>query len=357
MKIKNKVVRLRQNNPFLSSSEIARIVKADTSYVRRVLLKNNLPTIAEKNPEEHEECPACGESILPSLSFKNHGKVFCNAECHEAYANPTLVCKACGKQFQRTRKRVNQNERYKLEGTYCSKECYQTSRAPVNTEPRRTDIGCTVNELLGIDNKDIEELHTTHGITMNYTKRINEKKYLHPCFTEGRERGWKEETSLKKLIIEHFNKFLIFKNFKVLNEEVSLPNAGRVDILLQSELNNKLVPVELKFKGETKLRSQIMTYVNYLKETQGYTLKNKDYHGLDCERGIIITGDVRYAVDISLINDPVDIYEWDIDEAGLNFYPYESMTKIISHCFDKAFTKKTRGRLFAAEKGLINSEN
>ncbi len=37
---KNKVVRLRQNNPFLSSSEIARIVKADTSYVRRVLLKN-----------------------------------------------------------------------------------------------------------------------------------------------------------------------------------------------------------------------------------------------------------------------------------------------------------------------------
>ena len=351
MKTKNKIIRLRKNNPYITSAAIANTLGITRQSVHKVLVKNNLPTRAAEPPEE---CTTCSESILPSLSFKNHGKIFCNAECHEAYANPTLVCEVCKKQFQRTRKRVKQNKRHKLEGTYCSTECYQTSRAPVDVEAQRTN---TVNELLGIDNKDIQELHTTHGITMNYTKRINEEKYLHPCFTEGRERGWQDETTLRKLIIEHFYKFLIFKNFKVLDEEVYLPNTGRIDILLQNKLNNKLVPVELKFKGESKLRSQIMTYINHLKETQGYTLKNKNYQGLDCERGIIITGDVRYAVDISLVNDPVDVYEWDIDEGGLNFYPYESMTKIISHCFDKAFTKKTMGRLFAAEKGLINSEN
>ena len=352
MKTKNKIIRLRENDPYIKSAQIARLVKADTSYVRRVLLKNNLPTIAKERPEEYKECNTCGDLIVPSLAFKNHGKVFCNVKCHEAYANPTLVCEVCEKQFQRTRKRVNQNERNKLEGTYCSNECYRTGRvpvrAPVNTELRRTDIGCTINELLGIDNKDIEELHTTHGITMNYTKRINENKYLQPCFTQGRE-----ETNLRDLIIEHFNKFLIFKNLKVLAKEVRLPNTGRVDILLQNKLNNKLVPVELKFKGESKLRSQIMTYVNHLKETQGHTLNNKNYHGLDCERGIIITGDVRYAVDISLVNDPVDIYEWDIDEGGLNFYPYQSITKIVSHCFDKALMEAKAYKALT-DKGEIN---
>jgi len=79
-----------------------------------------------------------------------------------------------------------------------------------------------------------------------------------------------------------------------------------------------------------------MTYVNYLKETQGYTLDNKDLWGLDCVKGIIITGQVRYAVDIALTNDPVDIYEWDIDDKGLYLNKYQSITKTLSYCFDKA---------------------
>lgn len=387
MKLKNKIIRLRKNDPYIKSAQIARELNVSRSYVTDVLKKNNLDTVAEKPPERYKECITCSELILPSLAFKGSNrsvKFFCNYKCYDAYANPTLICKACGKQFQRSRKRIKQNERNKLEGTYCSDECYQIGRVPVrppvDVEPQRTDIGCTINELLGISHEkheDIQKLHTTHGITMNYTKRINENKYLHPYFTEGRE-----EFNLRKLIIKHFDKFLIFKNLKVLDKEVRLPNTGRIDILLQNKLNNKLVPVELKFKGESKLRSQIMTYINHLKETQGYTLNNKDYHGLDCERGIIITGDVRYAVDISLVNDPVDVYEWDIDEGGLNFYPYESMTKIVSYCFDQALmenkaykilkdavssgeelnyaqlgkdlfknpaTKKTIGRLFAAD--------
>ena len=48
MKAKNKVVRLRKNNPFMSISEIARQVGIDVSYARRVLIKNNLPTKVSK---------------------------------------------------------------------------------------------------------------------------------------------------------------------------------------------------------------------------------------------------------------------------------------------------------------------
>ena len=389
MKIKNKVVRLRQNNPFLSSSEIARLVKADTSYVRRVLLKNNLPTIAKERPEEYKECNTCGDLIVPSLSFKKHGKVFCNVKCHEAYANPTLICEACEKQFQRTRKRIKQKERLKLYGNYCSKECYQTSRTP------KLDFDLDQYALNGwhkvkfYEDLRAEGLLPSPPVKQAYRRPINKKKYS-PFAGVTDEKGVKQqkEALLRDYIVEHFNS-LGLKNLEVVAKEVRLPTTGlkvgSIDILLKDTLNNTLVPIELKFEGESKLRSQIMTYVNYLKETQGYTLNSKDLWGLDCVRGIIITGEVRYAVDIALTNDPVDIYEWDIDDKGLYLNKYQSISKILSYCFDKALmenkayttlkdalysgeeidyrlmvqlgnnlfkdsnTKKTIGRLFAAD--------
>ena len=58
MKVKNKVVRLRKQNPFMSTSEIARRAGADISYARRVLLKNNLETNPPK-PKPVVYCKVC----------------------------------------------------------------------------------------------------------------------------------------------------------------------------------------------------------------------------------------------------------------------------------------------------------
>ena len=44
MKAKNKVVRLRKQNPFMSTAEIARKVGITRQYAREVLLKNDLQT-------------------------------------------------------------------------------------------------------------------------------------------------------------------------------------------------------------------------------------------------------------------------------------------------------------------------
>ena len=386
MKVKNKIIRLRQNDPYIKASQIAREFKVSRVYVHKILKENDLATIADERPEDYDECTACGDSIVPSLALKFKGGLFCNKKCHTNYRFPTLICERCGKEFKRNKNIIEQRARQKLEGSFCSYECYQIKRSP--PKPDFDLDQYALNEWHKVkfyEDLRAEGLLPSPPVKQAYRRPINKKKYR-PFIGVTDEKGvkQKQEALLRDYIVEHFNS-LGLKNFKVLNEEVKLPNAGRVDILLQSKLNNKLVPVELKFKGETKLRSQIMTYVNYLKETQGYTLKNKDYHGLDCERGIIITGDVRYAVDIALTNDPVDIYEWDIDDKGLYLNKYQSITKILSYCFDKALmenkayttlkdalysgeeidyrlmvqlgndlfkdsnTKKTIGRLFAAD--------
>ena len=133
MKPKNKVVRLRKNNPFMSTSEIARQVGIDVSYARRVLLKNNLQTNVPK-ARNVVYCKVCDEPILKGQ--RSRGKVHAGA-CAFAWKRVRLKCNWCRAIFYRIRKRVNQGARLKLKNVYCTTECYQNYRKHNQNENRQ----------------------------------------------------------------------------------------------------------------------------------------------------------------------------------------------------------------------------
>jgi|TARA_Y100000401_G_C8316277_1_gene222652 hypothetical protein len=120
MKAKNKVVRLRKNNPFMSISEIARQVGIDVSYARRVLIKNNLPTKVSK-PKPVVYCKVCREITTDRGGIHKD-------KCRFKWNRVKLTCYFCRVPFYRSRKRVMQGYRLKLKNVYCTQTCYQAYR-------------------------------------------------------------------------------------------------------------------------------------------------------------------------------------------------------------------------------------
>ena len=136
MKAKNKVVRLRKNNPFMSISEIARQVGIDVSYARRVLIKNNLPTKVSK-PKPVVYCKVCRLATTDRYGLHD-------GECRFRWNRIKLTCSFCKVPFYRSRKRVVQGYRLKLKNVYCTRECYQTYRkqnANENRQRPNTTVG------------------------------------------------------------------------------------------------------------------------------------------------------------------------------------------------------------------------
>ena len=129
MKAKNKVVRLRKNNPFMSISEIARQVGIDVSYARRVLIKNNLPTKVSK-PKPVVYCKVCRLATTDRYGLHD-------GECRFKWNRIRLTCSFCRVPFYRSRKRVMQGYRLKLKNVYCTRECYQTYRKQKTNENRQ----------------------------------------------------------------------------------------------------------------------------------------------------------------------------------------------------------------------------
>jgi hypothetical protein len=129
MKVKNKVVRLRKQNPFMSTSEIARRAGADISYARRVLLKNNLETNPPK-PKPVVYCKVCRLATTDRYGLHD-------GECRFRWNRIKLTCSFCRVPFYRSRKRVMQGYRLKLKNVYCTRECYQTYRKQRTNENRQ----------------------------------------------------------------------------------------------------------------------------------------------------------------------------------------------------------------------------
>jgi len=129
MKVKNKVVRLRKQNPFMSTSEIARRAGADISYTRRVLLQNNLETNPPK-PKPVVYCKVCREITTDRYGLHD-------GECRFRWNRIRLTCSFCRVPFYRSRKRVMQGYRLKLKNVYCTRDCYQTYRKQKSNENRQ----------------------------------------------------------------------------------------------------------------------------------------------------------------------------------------------------------------------------
>jgi len=145
MKAKNKVVRLRERNPFMSTAEIARKVGITRQYAREVLLKNNLQTKVPK-PKRVVYCKVCRDVTT------DRGGIH-NGECRFKWNRIKLTCSFCRIPFYRSRKRVFQGYRLKLKNVYCTQTCYQTFRKQnVNGNKQRfnTTMG-TENQQNGIE--------------------------------------------------------------------------------------------------------------------------------------------------------------------------------------------------------------
>lgn len=120
MKAKNKVVRLRKQNPFMSTAEIARKVGITRQYAREVLLKNDLQTNPPK-PKRVVYCKVCREITT------DRGGI-CKGQCSFKWKFTKLTCSWCLVPFYRTRKRILQGYRLKLKNVYCTQKCYQDKR-------------------------------------------------------------------------------------------------------------------------------------------------------------------------------------------------------------------------------------
>jgi len=133
MKLKNKIVRLRNTNYFMSTAEIARQVGVSRQYAREVLLKNNLASnVPQAKPVIY--CKVCDEVITKDQ--RSRGRVHRGA-CAFAWNRIRLKCTWCRTPFYRSRKRVRQGHKLKLKNVYCTTKCYQKYRKNKSSNENR----------------------------------------------------------------------------------------------------------------------------------------------------------------------------------------------------------------------------
>jgi|TARA_R100000742_G_C4202960_1_gene31526 hypothetical protein len=148
MKAKNKIIRLRKNNHFMSTADIARKVGVTRQYAREVLLKNDLQTNAPK-PKRVVYCKVCRDITT------DRGGIH-KGECSFSWRFKKLTCSWCSVPFYRTRKRILQGYRLKLKNIYCTQVCYQTARKSNSGDQQR------FNSKMGTENQQdgIQYLYT-----------------------------------------------------------------------------------------------------------------------------------------------------------------------------------------------------
>ena len=104
----------------MPTAKIAKQVGVTRQYAREVLLKNNLETNPPK-PKRVVYCKVCREITTDRYGLHD-------GECRFRWNRIRLTCSFCKVPFYRSRKRVMQGYRLKLNNVYCTQECYQTYR-------------------------------------------------------------------------------------------------------------------------------------------------------------------------------------------------------------------------------------
>jgi len=89
--MKEKIIKIKTDDPFCSMAEIARKVGASREYVRQVLKQANISTTALKT----YRCFGCKKPL------SNTSSPFCSTACREAYMTIQVSCSNCDKLFHR----------------------------------------------------------------------------------------------------------------------------------------------------------------------------------------------------------------------------------------------------------------
>lgn len=119
---KKKIVELRKSNPCLTNADIARQVGLSREYVRVILAKSHLPTIAFF---QHDfVCNNCGRTFY--VKHVVQGSLYCSRECYSEVHHVKLPCSQCGKEFILLQSQFLERLRRSRTGgkIFCSKRCW-----------------------------------------------------------------------------------------------------------------------------------------------------------------------------------------------------------------------------------------
>ena len=125
MRLDTKVIKYRNQNPFMSTRQIAREVGASVSWVHNILKTANLPTNPPKKKKITYICPECKQLV-------NARRKFCSEKCKYNYRNPLLTCHYCHAKFRRSRSRVIAAIKRGCEHIYCDQKCTNRAKRDIN---------------------------------------------------------------------------------------------------------------------------------------------------------------------------------------------------------------------------------
>ena len=112
----NRVKELRMFNPFMTMSDIARLVGISRQRVFQILQQEGLPTrhfIRQINKYQYK-CLECG---------KISANKFCSEECQKQWQQIPVVCTRCGKLFSRDVHKFLAAYRDHGDTIFCSRNC------------------------------------------------------------------------------------------------------------------------------------------------------------------------------------------------------------------------------------------
>ena len=117
MTAKQEIIRLRQYNPLMNGSEIARKVEVCKQYVSKVLKAEGLTNSVPRQRKLPRQCDLCGYPIPKR-------KRFCSFKCREIYLYLLVTCAFCHMSFIRRRSDIALGHRRAYNHIYCSRSCY-----------------------------------------------------------------------------------------------------------------------------------------------------------------------------------------------------------------------------------------
>ena len=112
------VIQLRQVNPCLKGSDIARTLGISRERVRQILNEEGMRTAF---PQKEFICNQCGITF----TTKGSSAKFCSMKCYSDSTRVPIICDECGILFHTLRSAlIGRYRNRKTDGLYCSKRCW-----------------------------------------------------------------------------------------------------------------------------------------------------------------------------------------------------------------------------------------
>jgi len=117
---KESVIYLREKDPYITASEMSRVIGRSRERVRQVLKEMGLPTSFERRILTRI-CTQCGCEWVVG----NKGKtLFCSSKCYSDSRKVLVVCDSCGSYFKRSRALYEWcKDKRKYKHAFCNRKC------------------------------------------------------------------------------------------------------------------------------------------------------------------------------------------------------------------------------------------